>query len=80
MQEVLESKTASAMTGQPLLQLSSSAGSIARYIGGLQARPNDPQRRIHSNLMESGVEFVAVDTLQADRFVVHIVAAVLNRS
>src|SRR6185312_351781 len=32
-----------------------------------------------SNLMESGVEFVAVDMPQANRFVVHILAAVAEQ-
>lgn len=41
------------------------------------ARLDRLARNVHfiSGLMESGVEFVAVDRLEANRFVVHIMAA-----
>ena len=44
--------------------------------GDCQTRPADPGRRFIATVMESGVEFVAVDNPHANKLTVHILAAV----
>ena len=72
-------KVASAMIGLPLLRLSKLCRKHRATL--VIAKLDRLARNVAfiSNLMESGVEFVAVDMLQANRFVVHILAAVAEQ-